>query len=261
MPRHFEEIVAGFDVPVTYSPYAQGSVMRTMGFEIPMIPISHDPRIFYPRDKKKSLDSIGFPTDKFIIAMVATNQSRKSWPCFIEAAARVARRHDDVLILPWTTWTKQISGGFDIPDLIYRNDIPTRTIDPGGAVHRFTDEQMACLYAGIDVLVLATVGEGAGLPPIRARACGTPALVSANTACIDFAADDFELVRSSISHTDNGNNLIRYGTSVDDLEAKLEHLYNDRKHLKELGEIGHEHSKQFEIDVCNAEWDALLEMI
>ena len=261
MPRHFDEIVSGFDVPVTYSDFAKQSVFRSTGVEIPMIPISHDPKIFHPKNKKESRKRIGFPEDSFIIGMVATNQSRKLWPTFLQAAARVAKRHPDVLIMPWTTWSIQISGGFDILDLIYRNDIQTQVISPGEAVHRFTDDQMADVYSALDVCVLATVGEGAGLPPIRARACGTPALVSNNSACTEFASDDFELIKSYPTHIDNGNNLTRYGTDVDDLEQKLELLYTDRKLLKELGKHAHEHSKQYETSVCNAEWDALLEMI
>ncbi len=54
---------------------------------------------------------------------------------------------------------------------------------------------------------------------------------------------------------------MRYGTDVDELEAKLETLYSDRKMLRELGMNAHEHSKQFEAEVCNAEWDALMERI
>lgn len=261
MPRYFDEVVSGFDVPVTYSEWAKRCVLDSIGIEIPMIPISHDPKIYYPKSKRDSRSRIGFPDHSFIISMVGTNQSRKDWPAFFAAAARVAKRHSDVLILPWTTWAMQINGGYDIEDLIYRHDIQTQVISPGEAVHRFTDEQMADLYSAVDVLVLTTVGEGAGLPPIRARACGTPALVSANTACIEYSSDDFELVSSFITHTDRGNNLVRYGTNVDDLEAKLERLYSDRKFLKDLGKMAHQDSKQYETSVCNAEWDALLEAI
>lgn len=260
LPRHFEEVIGGFDIPVTYSQFAKDAIMRSIGLDIPMIPISHDPQIYRKMDKSWCRNQIGFPQKGFIVAMIGTNQSRKLWPEFIYSAGKLAKAHDDVYVLPWTTWMHQINGGFDVQDLCYRESIPSiQTIDPGIAVHRFTDEQMAMLYNAVDVLVLTTVGEGAGLPPIRARACGTPTLVSDNTSCTEFAADAFELVTSRVSYTDNGNNLVRYSTDVDELYLKLEELYASETLCQKIGDAAIEKSKNYTHDRCNAMWDELLE--
>lgn len=261
LPRYFDEIIAGMDLPVTYSQYAQDAIRCGMGLDIDMIPIGHDPKVFYKRPRSEARSAINFPDGPFIMSMVATNQSRKLWPEYIKAAARVCRRHPDAFILPWTTWNIQINGGFDIGDLIYREGITTQSINVGNAVHAFTDEQMADFYSAIDVCVLTTVGEGAGLPPIRARACGTPGLVSANSSCIEFTPTEFELIPSHPSHVDNGNNLLRFSTDVDVLEERLEKLYSDRKFRDEIGEAGMEFSKQLEHSVLNPKWDKVLEKV
>lgn len=258
LPRMFDEIIAGFDVPVTYSRFAQQAVLRDTGMEIPFIPICHDSTVFNPEGRRAARKAMGMPKDKFIVGMVATNQYRKLWGEFIAAAARLAQRYDDVMILPWTTWDHQICGGFDIRDLIYRHDVASQVIDPNKNVGQLRDEQMADIYRSMDVCVLTTVGEGAGLPPLRARACGTPALVSDNTACSEFTADPFELIPSYPTHLDNGSNLQRFTTDVDVLFERLERLYLDRTFRRKLGEKGAREMLQYNTDHVLPIWDALL---
>jgi glycosyltransferase involved in cell wall biosynthesis len=259
LPRHFDEMVSGFDYPVTYSRFARDAVRRDTGLDIPFIPISHDPTIFCPGDKQQARKRLGLPEDRFIVAMVGTNQYRKLWGEFIDAAAELAHEHSDVMVLPFTTWDIQIAGGFDIADLIYRRDVQSQVINPGNMVGQLSAAGMAELYRAVDVLVLTTVGEGAGLPPLRARACGTPALVSDNTSNTEFAGHPYELVKSTITHLDNGSNIARYGTDVQALARKLKRLYRDRPFREEIAAAGIEAMKQYEADRVNPTWDALLE--
>lgn len=262
LPRSMDETIAGFDIPVTYSQFARNGVLRDTGLEIPFIPISHDTNVYCPGDRAASRRVLNLPQDKFIMGMVATNQYRKLWGEFIEAASRVCKRHSDALILPWTTWDMQICGGFDIADLIYRYDVPAQTINPGNVVGRLQHAHMAHLYRSLDVTVLTTVGEGAGLPPIRSRACGTPALVSANTSNIEFTVDHFEQVPLAGRHLDNGSNLERYSTNVDALEERLEYLYKHRSFRDDLGAKGAEFTNaHFSNEAINPMWDAILEKV
>lgn len=261
LPRQFDEIIAGFDVPVTYSRFARDAVLRDTGMEIPFIPICHDAKVFNPAGRAHARKEMGFPKDKFLVGMVATNQYRKLWGEFMVAAARLAHKYDDVMLVPWTTWDIQIAGGFDIRDLAYRENVIKQTIDPSNHVGQLRDAQMADLYRALDVCVLTTVGEGAGLPPIRARACGTPALVSDNTACREFAADPFELIPSNPTHLDNGSNIQRFTTNVDVLFERLEHLYQNRKFARKLGEKGARAMLQYSSDNVMPVWDALLERV
>lgn len=261
LPRGLDEMIAGADVPVTYSRFAQDAVLRDTGIEIPFIPIAHDPNVYRPGDKRAARERLNLPQDKFIVGMVATNQYRKLWGEFFEAAGAFARNHSDVLLLPWTTWTMQINGGFDIEDLVYRNGVEEQTINPGEHIGSFKDEQMADLYRAMDVCVLTTVGEGAGLPPIRARACGTPALVSDNTSNTEFTAHEFERIPSRVTRLDNGSNIARFATDTKVLFERLERLYADRKLLEEIGDCGAEAMQQYSTARVLPQWDALLEAL
>jgi glycosyltransferase involved in cell wall biosynthesis len=254
-------MIAGADVPVTYSRFSQSAVERDMGIHIPFIPISHDPTIYTPGSKAASRARLNLPLDKFIVGMVATNQYRKLWGEFFEAGGALARRHDDVLLLPWTTWNLQMLGGFDIEDLVYRNAVDRQTINPAEHIGQLNDSQMADLYRALDVCVLTTVGEGAGLPPIRARACGTPALVSDNTSNSEFAADPFELIPSRVTHLDNGSNIARFSTDTHVLLERLEELYKDRSLLGNLGERCAQAMLPYATPNVLPQWDRLLESI
>lgn len=260
LPRGMDETIASFDIPITYSRYAQAAVLRDTGLDIPFIPISHDPAVYHPGDRTAARTKLNLPVDKFIIGMIASNQYRKLWGEFIKASAEIARRHDDVMILPFTTWDMQIAGGADIADFVYREDVVSQTINFEGAPGLFTDESMANLYRSLDVCVLTTVGEGCGLPPLRARASGVPALVSDNTSNTEFVARDFEKIPSFPTHYDNGSNILRFGSDVDVLIEKLETLYQNRKLRDDIGEAGVKEMRQYEHSQVLPMWDRVLQI-
>jgi len=56
---------------------------------------------------------------------------------------------------------------------------------PRGAPHR----ELACIVAGAFGLVFATLGEGFGLPPIEAMACGTPVVASRKGSIPEIVGD------------------------------------------------------------------------
>lgn len=263
LPSGMEEMVAGFDIPVTYSRFSKKVLERDTGIQVPFIPIAHDPKIFYPGDRIEARAKIGFEAfkGKFIVAMIGTNQYRKAWKEFFDAVGPFARAHrDDVLVMPFTTWNQKIMGGAEIHDLIWRNDIAEQIIDPREFVGKMTEESMGHLYRALDVVVLTTAGEGAGLPPLRARACGTPALVSNNTSNTEFCADDFERIPCIGTYADPfGSNLERHITDTAELTLRLEKLYTDRDFQKELGLKGVAEMKKYEINNVTPSWDALLE--
>lgn len=258
--QNLDEVIAGFDFPVTYSRFAQKMVYHDTHLQIPMIPIGHNPDIFKPGDKMEARKRLGLPEDKFIVGMVATNQYRKLWGQFVSGAAPFLKNHPDAMILPWTTWDYQMHGGSLVSDLIWRYDVMEQTLNPGNITGHFRDEHMADLYRSMDVCVLLTVGEGAGLPPLRARACGTPVLVSNNTSNIEFSTDDFELVPDAFSYFDAmGSNFERYFPDVPTFTRKLEELYADPSLRERLSLKGIAGMQQYENDRLLPYWDDLLE--
>lgn len=259
LPGGMEEVICGFDSPVTYSRYAQQIIENDVNIKIPFIPIAHDPKHYHPGNKIEARKKIGLPEDDFIVAMVATNQYRKAWGEFFDAVLPFAKRHPNVSIIPWTAWNEKIAGGAEIADFVWRSGVRGQILDPSTMIGTLNDEGMGDFYRSLDVLVLTTIGEGAGLPPIRARACGVPALVTDNTSNTEFAADPFELIPTSGSYYDPfGSNLERYTTDVLELTVRLERLYEEAYLRKRLGKAGAKAMRQYEVDNVMPMWDELL---
>lgn len=261
LPRQMDEWIAGADCPVTYSRYSQEAVLRSTGLHIPMIPIGHDPKVYCPGDKLEARKELKLPEDKFIVSMVATNQYRKRFDEFLKACGKARKYIPNLFVIPWTSWNEQIYGGFDITELVVRFGLEDCSMDPGKMHQAFSEQQMAQFYRAMDVCVLTTIGEGAGLPPLRARACGTPGLVSANTSNIEFVGHTYELLSSHISHSDNNWAAARFSTDVDELAEKLIELYEKPALRKEIGDSGAIHMKNFSLERVLPAWDALLEHV
>jgi len=264
LPVGMDEVIAGFDFPLTYSRYAHNVIKRSMSIDVPFIPIAHDPEMYKPRDRDEARKQLGLnlPDKSFVIGMVATNQYRKLWGEFFEAVIPLAKKYPDIKVLPWTTWGAKILGGSEIAELVYQSGIQSQIINPTEMVGGMSDEGMAQLYATMNVLVLTTVGEGAGLPPLRARACGIPALVSDNTSNTEFCGHEFDRVPvRGTFHDPFGSNIERYLTDVDELRNRLETLYLDSVKYREVAIAGIEEMRQYEKDKVIPKWDAVLEEV
>ena len=262
LPVGMEESICGADIPITYSNFSQNAMQTNFNISVPMIPIAHDPNVFKPLDKKECRRQLHLDENSFIISQVGTNQYRKCFGDFMDAVVPFAKAHDDVLICPFTTWDQMIMGGSDLKSHIYKSGLQDRIIDPSHLVGRLSDDGMSIFYNSLDVLTLVTVGEGAGLPPLRARACGVPALVSNNTSNTEFIGHPFEGIKLRGKYYDNfGSNLERYLTDTDDLREKLEVLYGNLAFRHEVGQAGLAHMRQFEIDKIMPLWDDVLNSI
>jgi glycosyltransferase involved in cell wall biosynthesis len=228
MSRECEQLLGLIDVPVCYSRYGQQGILRSCGLDIPFIPLPIDTTKFFPRGRALARRQIPFPANGFVVGMIATNQWRKLWNEFLEVMGRVINQHPDVYMLPW--WIQGNGpGGFNLPELLYRNNLHRNVIMPPGNLN---EEQMGLMYSALDLVVLTSACEGAGLPPIQARASGTPALVSNNTGMTEFAGHPFELIPSESAGLVHGFippfNTVVYTTNTDVLEERIEKLYADR---------------------------------
>ena len=255
------EMLIGYaDMPICYSQFSKEAVLKSTGLDVPCIPLPIDTSTYYPRDKVQARKRFNIADDVFVISMVATNQWRKLWGEFATVMGRVTKRHPDIRILPWAQ-DQRVCGGFDLQDLFYRNDLLDLIIKPQN-IGNATDDDMAELYSAMDLLVLTTAAEGAGLPPLQARACGTAALVSANTANIEFAAHPIELIPSMPTNLVHGfigpANTVTYSTNVLELEERIERLYQDRALLRTIGETGRIAMQAYTPEKIMPLWDNLL---
>ncbi|MFL6353282.1 MAG: glycosyltransferase family 4 protein [Bryobacteraceae bacterium] len=120
-----------------------------------------------------------------------------------------------------------------------------RSIEEAGVTDRVRflgcvpDDQLAATYRGAMLLVLPSVSEGFGLPPLEAMACGTPVVVSRCTAPPEVVGDAGVLVNPF---------------DIEDLRRGLELVLGDAARRSRLSRLGIQRSKHFS-------WDRVAERV
>lgn len=156
----------------------------------PVIYHGVDLDVFTPKeglDKKSAREQLGIDWD-FTFLSVGRNTNRKQIPRLLQALKQVVDRvgKDNVgLILHCGDPTDSRGmGGWSLPDLVKQYGLYDNV--------RFSDtssnpllglsrEDLATLYGLADVHVLATGGEGFGIPSAEAMACGVPIILPDNS--------------------------------------------------------------------------------
>ena len=126
--------------------------------------------------------TLGIPASRSVMLFLGRFVEKKGLALLHELTARVPQAH----------WVFAGWGPLD-PSAWQRPNV--------SVVHRPSGDQLAPLYQVADLLVLPSVGEGFPLSVQEAMACGTPALVSAETAAGCPAAGEL-LFREVISGSD-----------------------------------------------------------
>lgn len=112
----------------------------------------------------------------FTFASVGVMGYRKGVDILVEAFKSAFQHNDDVKLIIKSRDTRWLP-------VIDDDRITVLDVD-------FSDEMLANFYKTIDCLVLPTRGEGFGVPPLEAAACGTPALVTRWSGPVDYIDDN-----------------------------------------------------------------------
>ena len=161
-----------------------------------------DPDVFKPmtsQQKKVAKEKLGLKWD-FILIQVGRNTNRKQLPRLINAFKEFWVRNDKpfnvgmILHVGDPTDTAGM-GGWNLPQLIKEAGLDKQiafsdtTTNPLFGLSR---EELAMLYGLADVHVMATGGEGFGVPTAEAMACGTPIILPDNSTGPELVGDDGE---------------------------------------------------------------------
>jgi glycosyltransferase involved in cell wall biosynthesis len=189
--------------PLTMAPNA-GKLLEAKGIEHSYIPHSIDTRKFKPKTKMPNGQTVVDyfdAKDKFVVGMVAANKSsglvhRKSYSENILAFSIFKQKHPDA-VLYLHTEPLGFAGGWNLPDLIMACGLKKDDVmfpDPRDYRYGVSDETMAALYSGMDVLLAPSMGEGFGVPTMEAQSCGTRVIGSNWAASADLVSKDGWLV-------------------------------------------------------------------
>jgi glycosyltransferase involved in cell wall biosynthesis len=264
LPQSWAELLREVDVPVAMSRYGS-EVAARCGVDSTYIPHGVDLEAFAPPPDREAVKrSLGLG-GSFVVLSDSRNQPRKLLPRLLDVFARFAEdRPDAVLHLHTDPDDEFAASRFYSYDV--RADVAQLGLDgkvrftPGFAMRQSEGlpiEELARYYQAADVHLLASSGEGFGLPSLQAAAAGAVPMASAYSASRELVEGHGEAIEvADWGETEFG--IRRALIDVDDAVAKLAHLYEDRDELRRRSERSREFSLGYGWDEVIAEWDRLL---
>lgn len=180
--------------PIAMSRFGQDQLQRALpGRKVEYVPHGIDTAALYPYDDEGRADvrdRLGIAQDRYVVGVVAANQgnpSRKSYPELLEAFAQFTRTDAgrDALLYLHTDRDGR-NHGVALQPLMESLGLTAENVRIVPQYEYLTgllgDDYMRDAYNACDVLMNPAMGEGFGIPIIEAQACGTPVIVTDNTA-------------------------------------------------------------------------------
>lgn len=171
--------------PVAMSEFGRRQ-LEDAGHSPLLVPHAVDTAVFAPLPNREPVrDEMGL-AGRFAIGINSANTDpfRKGFAEQLEAFSGFAQRHPEALLMIHSR--AQTRQGTDLNALVAELAIPQRQVRLGDqyliAAGLASQGDLAQWYGALDVLSNCSYGEGFGLPPLEAQACGTPVVVTDCTA-------------------------------------------------------------------------------
>jgi hypothetical protein len=264
LPPSWIDLLREVDVPIAMSRYGQ-RIVTQCGISSQYIPHGVDLDIFCPppdREKAKALVGAG---GKFVILSDSRNQPRKMLPRLLDIFAKFSVGRPDALLHlhtdPDDEFTQSGVYSYDIrADLRYLGIESKVQFSPGWVMKRgggLPLTELATYYRAADVHLLASSGEGFGLPTLQAAAAGVVPMAGAYTASKELVEGHGESIQIA-AWTENEFAIRRSLIDVDDAVAKLARFYDDRELLHERSVQSRKFALQYGWGSIIDQWDQLL---
>jgi len=237
VPRDWVQCMNDMNEVWMTSQFALDSFKRS-GVRVPMYNIGEgvDPGYFHPGITPFTDQ----PKQKFRFMSNFAWGRRKGVDVLFEAFRREFDADEDVCLMLKTLPSYQ---GHKIKDelkLLYnrKDAAPVYLYDL-----EFPKWELARFYTMGSVFLWPSRGEGYGLPPLEALACGMPVLASNHSAHLEFLTKNgkprpgVELIEGTVDEYKKGDSIYYYGfhwfnPSVDDMREKMRKMYNEYEDYK-----------------------------
>jgi len=263
LPSSLIHILKTVDLPIAMSRYGH-DVTEANGIEPAYIPLGINTKVFEPPvDKVLAKQALGYE-GKFVVLSDARNQLHKMLPRTLEIFRRFALGKDDVILHlhcdPYDSLARSPWYFYNLrSDIAFLNLMEKVRITKGMSI--FTGlplEQLAKIYQAADVHLLASRGEGFGLPTLQAAATGVVPLASDYAASRELVGKHGEAI--SIRHfLLDPLGLRRALIDIDDAVSKLEQLYRDRELLASKAQSARDFALSYDWECIVPQWEELLE--
>lgn len=265
LPPSWLEILREVDIPVAMSRYGQ-RIVKNGGISCEYVPHGVDLDVFCPpADREAAKARIG-AQGKFVVLSDCRNQPRKMLPRLLEVFARFSQGRPDTLLHLHTDPEDDFSKFSNIYSYSVLQDVKHLGLE--GRV-RFSPKfqmqtgrglpltELAAYYQAADVFLLASSGEGFGLPTLQAAAAGAVPMASAYSASQELVEGHGESIAIA-DWTENEFGVRRALIDIEDAADKLAIYYRDRKLLRERSLRCRSFAAPYAWENVIDQWDALL---
>lgn len=264
LPPSWIEMLQAVDVPVAMSQYGQ-RIAQGCGIPCDYIPHGVDLQVFSPpADREQAKERMGVG-GKFVVLSDSRNQPRKMLPRLLDAFARFARRRPDALLHlhtdPEDEFTHSSVYSYNVRADAQQLGIESQVqftqgfkLREGGGIPLTA---LADLYRAADVHLLASSGEGFGLPTLQAAASGAVPMACDYSASRELVSGHGEAIRVA-DWSQNEFGICRALIDVEDAAARLERYYADRQLLAERSHASREFALNYGWDEVVDQWNDLL---
>lgn len=251
-------------MPIAMSRFGQ-RMLQNADIDARYVPHGIDLAVFQPTPTMESSEPArGFlkvPDDAFLVVMNGKNKTeRKAYGQAFQALGAFMRQRRDVFLYVHADQAPS-SGGIDLLMLATACGMDLERIRWADRyamkIGAISDLDLAAIYTAGDVFLLASKGEGFGIPVIEAMACGSPAIVSNFSAQPELVGDTGFLVEGQFEW-DAGQGAWWFDPSVVDMIRCLEAAYA-RRGAQEARSAALTKAAEYDVDRVFAEhWTPLL---
>lgn len=203
------------------------------GLDCYYVPHGVETNVYKPIERKRAHEISRFPDDRFIVGMVAANKgqpSRKAFSENIAAFALLHKRHPDAwLYLHTTKGLNGEYGGQNLPEFLSYLGLQEGRdygfCDPYLNLLGYPPEYMTAVYNDMDVHLLASMGEGFGVPILEAQACGCPVITGDWTAMSELTFSGWMVGRHEASPWWTPQGAFQFKPDVGAIYDRLEMAY------------------------------------
>jgi len=273
LPPGIVEVVKDIDIPIAYTDYAKGAVLKSVFDQetrnrIQTIYHGVDTNMFKPlefSERKRIREEMGIG-DRFVFLTVSRNQSRKNIPELLRAwkiFSELPQFKDKVTLWPHMNFNDSM--GWRIDDLLDVLKLRNNSImyydqvaHAPSEMHLIRDEELAKIYQIADAFILIA-GEGFGLPTFEAMATRLPCVLLDYAASSELGADGrAELVSVGNSFTWTGGHLTqRPIPDIQNIVNSMSKVYLDRAYRNSIANKGFEFATKFTWDKVLDDWNGM----
>src|SRR5580704_13845730 len=189
LPQSWIQLLNEVDIPIAMSEFGRHAASRS-GINCRYIPHGVDRSFFYPPTDRAQAKAEVDAEGKFLVLSDSRNQPRKMLPRLLDVFARFSKGRPDALLHlhtdPDDPLARSVGYSYDIrADIEYLGIGSQVRFSVGFRAKRGKGlplEELAAYYQPADIHVLASSGEGFGLPTLQAAATGAVPIACAYSA-------------------------------------------------------------------------------